>query len=307
MKLKKILIFFAFIFLLNTQSHAFENKIILKINNEIITSVDVFNEIKYLSILIKDFNKFEKKKIYEIAINSLIRQKVKEIELRKNYKKLIIEDKYLDPQITNFMKKLEFTSDNEFQKYLREKSININEIKKRLSHELLWNRLIYKKFNKNIKIDEERIKKNLKENTTQNEYLLSEILFNVENKKNLNEEFEKIKSNIIKLGFSKAAVISSVSSSVDNEGVIGWVKETSISPKLKFEIEKIKQGEFTKPIQIPGGFLILFVNDVRKVKKIINLDEEIKLEIRKETNKQLNQFSNIYFNKIKKNTKINEI
>ena len=267
MKLKKILIFFAFIFLLNTQSHAFENKIILKINNEIITSVDVFNEIKYLSILIKDFNKFEKKKIYEISINSLIRQKVKEIELRKNYKKLIIEDKYLDPQITNFMKKLEFTSDNEFQKYLREKSININEIKKRLSHEFLWNSLIYKKFNKNIKIDEERIKKNLKENTTQNEYLLSEILFNVENKKNLNEEFEKIKSNIIKLGFSKAAVISSVSSSVDNEGVIGWVKETSISPKLKFEIEKIKQGEFTNPIQIPGGFLILFVNDVRKVKK----------------------------------------
>ena len=307
MKLKKILIFFAFIFLLNTQSHAFENKIILKINNEIITSVDVFNEIKYLSILIKDFNKFEKKKIYEISINSLIRQKVKEIELRKNYKKLIIEDKYLDPQITNFMKKLEFNSDNEFQKYLREKSININEIKKRLSHELLWNRLIYKKFNKNIKIDEKKIKKNLKENTTQNEYLLSEILFNVENKKNLNEEFEKIKSNIIKLGFSKAAVISSVSSSVDNEGVIGWVKETSISPKLKFEIEKIKQGEFTNPIQIPGGFLILFVNDVRKVKKIINFDEEIKLEIRKETNKQLNQFSNIYFNKIKKNTKINEI
>ena len=227
--------------------------------------------------------------------------------MRKNYKKLIIEDKYLNPQINSFMKKLEFNSDNEFQEYLREKSININQIKKRLSHELLWNRLIYKKFNKNIKIDEESIKKNLKQNTTQNEYLLSEILFNVENKKNLNEEFEKIKSNIIKLGFSKAAVISSVSSSVDNEGVIGWVKETSISPKLKFEIEKIKQGEFTKPIQIPGGFLILFVNDVRKVKKIINLDEEIKLEIRKETNKQLNQFSNIYFNKIKKNTKINEI
>ena len=207
----------------------------------------------------------------------------------------------------NFMKRLKFNSDKDFQEFLREKNINIYEIKKKLSHELLWNRLIYKKFNKNIKIDEERIKKNLKENTTQNEYLLSEILFNVENKKNLNEEFEKIKSNIIKLGFSKAAVISSVSSSVDNEGVIGWVKETSISPKLKFEIEKIKQGEFTKPIQIPGGFLILFVNDVRKVKKIINLDEEIKLEIRKETNKQLNQFSNIYFNKIKKNTKINEI
>ena len=307
MRLKKILICFACIFLFNAQSHAFENKIVLKINNEIITSVDVLNEIKYLSILIKDFNNFEKKKIYEISINSLIRQKVKEIELRKRYKELIVDDEYLNPQMINFMKRLKFNSDKDFQEFLREKNINIYEIKKKLSHELLWNRLIYKKFNKNIKIDKEKIIKNLKENKTQNEYLLSEILFNIDNKNKISEEFEKIKNNIIELGFNKAAVLSSVSSSADNEGLIGWVKETSISPRIKSKIAKIKKGEFTSPIQVPGGFLILFINDVRKVKKIINLDEEMNLEIRKQTNKQLNQLSNIYFNKIKKNMKINEI
>ena len=153
MRLKKILIFFVFIFFLNAQSYAFENKIILKVNNEIITTLDVLNEIKYLSILIKDFDNYEKKKIYEISVNSLIRQKVKEIELRKHYQKLIIDDKYLDPQIKIFMRKLNFDSEKDFVDHLKKKNINIDKIRKKLSQEFLWNRLIYKKFNKNLKID----------------------------------------------------------------------------------------------------------------------------------------------------------
>ncbi len=307
MRLKKILIFFVFIFFLNAQSYAFENKIILKVNNEIITTLDVLNEIKYLSILIKDFDKYEKKKIYEISVNSLIRQKVKEIELRKHYQKLIIDDKYLDPQIKIFMKKLNFDSDTDFVDHLKKKNINIDKIRKKLSQEFLWNRLIYKKFNKNLKIDREQIKKSLKENTTQNEYLLSEILFSVENKNKLNAKYNKIKSNIVELGFNKAAVLNSESSSVDKEGLIGWVKETSISPKIKLQIKKINKGEYTNPIQVPGGFLILYINDTRKVNKVIDLDKEINLEVIKQKNNQLNQLSNIYFNKIKKNMKINEI
>ena len=307
MILKKVIIFFTLIFLFNTQSYTAENKIVLKINNEIITSVDVFNEIKYLSILIKDFNNFEKKKIYQISLNSLIRQKVKEIELRKNFKKLIIDDKFLNPQIKSFMRKLNFNSNIDFEEYLNSKNIEIDEVRKKLSYELLWNKLIYEKFNKNIKIDKQKIEKSLKENTTQYEYLLSEILFNVENKEKLNQKYKNIESNILELGFNKAAVINSVSKSADNEGLIGWVKETSISPKIKIQVRKINKGEYTNPIQVPGGFLILFINDIRKVKKVIDLDEEINLEVIKQTNDQLNQLSNIYFNKIKKNMKINEI
>ena len=307
MRLKKILIFFFIASFLNVQSYAFENKIIFKINNEIITTLDVLNEIKYLSILIKDFDNFEKKKVYEISVNSLIRQKVKEIELRKHYKKLIVEEKYLDPQIKIFMKKLNINSDIDFVDHLREKNININKIRKKLSQEFLWNRLIYKKFNKNLKIDKEKIKNSLKENITQNEYLLSEILFSVENKKKINFKYKKIKDNILELGFNKAAVLNSESSSADKEGLIGWVKESSISPNIKLQIKKINRGEFTNPIQVPGGFLILYINDVRKVNKVIDLDKEINLEVIKQKNNQLNQLSNIYFNKIKKNMKINEI
>ena len=170
MILKKVIIFFTLIFLFNTLSHTAENKIVLKINNEIITSVDVFNEIKYLSILIKDFNNFEKKNLSNI-IKFFIRQKVKEIELSKNFKKLIIDDKILDPQIKSFMRKLNFNSNIDFEEYLNSKNIEIDEVRKKLSYELLWNKLIYEKFNKNIKIDKQKIEKSLKENTTQYEYL----------------------------------------------------------------------------------------------------------------------------------------
>ena len=73
------------------------------------------------------------------------------------------------------------------------------------------------------------------------------------------------------------------------------------------EIKNIKIGNFTNPIVIPGGFLILKIKDKRKVEKKIDLEKEMNLIVKKKTNEQLNQFSNIYFNKIKKNVLINEL
>ena len=72
-------------------------------------------------------------------------------------------------------------------------------------------------------------------------------------------------------------------------------------------MDKIKIGEFTKPIVIPGGFLILYIENLREIKRDINFEREINNIIEKKTNDQLNQFSNIYINKIKKNIQLNEI
>jgi len=88
--------------------------------------------------------------------------------------------------------------------------------------------------------------------------------------------------------------------------LVGWVKENSISKKINNKLKKITKGEFTKPIQVPGGFLILYINDVRSVENE-NMEKQLNLIIREKTNNQLNQFSNIFFNKIKKNTEINEL
>ena len=296
-----------FIFIITKDAFSFENKILLKINNEIITSADVLKEIKYLSIVIKEFDKIEKEKIYQISVNSLIRQKIKEIELSKNFKNLTVKEDFLAPQIDNFISKNNFRSKNEFINHLKNKEIDIDFIKKKLSQEMLWNKLIYDKFYNNVKIDKNEILKSIKENKNQYEYLLSEILFNVENKDGLNKKFIDIKNTIKNEGFEKAALIHSTSETSENGGLLGWVKESSISKKIKIELKKIDQENYTNPIQVPGGFIILFINEIRISEKNIDFEKELNSIIREKTNNQLNQFSNIYFNKIKKNMEINEI
>ncbi len=305
---KKIfLIISIIIIILGFKSHANENKILFKINDKIITSIDILNEINYLILLNKDFKKFDNKQIYEISKNSLIREKVKEVELNKYYKKLLVDDIYIEPLVKKNFKKFEITSLKSFENLLNQYDLNINEIKKKISIELMWNRLIYQKFKKNVKIDEDLLKKQIKNKKRLNEFFLSEILFTVDKSTNISKRYNLIKEVIKNESFSKAALRFSISESAKNSGKLGWIKETSISEKINKHIKNMKVGEITKPIQIPGGFLILNLEDKREIFKEVNLENELKLIKIKRTNEQLSQYSNIYFQKIKKNIKINEL
>ena len=299
------IIFIFLIFIFNAEAN--ENKILFKVNNKIITSIDILNEINYLILLNNDFKKFNNKQIYEISKNSLIKEKVKEVELNKYYKKLLVDDVYIEPLIKENFKKFEITSMSSFKNLLDEYNLNINEIKKKISIELLWNRLIYTKFKENVKIDKDLLKRQIQNKNKLNEFLLSEIVFSVESTTNINKKYNLIKEVIKNDGFPNAALRFSISESSKNSGKLGWIKETSISEKINTEIKAIKIGEITKPIQIPGGFLILNLENKREIIKKLNLENELKLVVAKRTNEQLNQFSNIYFQKIKKNTKINEL
>ena len=305
---KKIFLIISIIIItLGFKSHANENKILFKINDKIITSIDILNEINYLILLNKDFKKFDNKQIYEISKNSLIREKVKEVELNKYYKKLLVDDIYIEPLVKKNFKKFEITSLKSFENLLSQYDLNINEIKKKISIELMWNRLIYQKFKKNVKIDEDLLKKQIKNKKRLNEFFLSEILFTVDKSTNISKRYNLIKEVIKNESFSKAALRFSISESAKNSGKLGWIKETSISEKINKHIKNMKVGEITKPIQIPGGFLILNLEDKREIFKEVNLENELKLIKIKRTNEQLSQYSNIYFQKIKKNIKINEL
>ena len=87
---------------------------------------------------------------------------------------------------------------------------------------------------------------------------------------------------------------------------MGWIKFNSLNKKIKDNIKNTFIGNYTNPIVIPGGFLILKVEDQRKTDIIENIDKEIEIIKKEIANKQLNQFSNIYFNKIKKEIQFNE-
>ena len=288
-------------------SYGKENRILFKINNEIITSVDILQEVKYLSVINKDFNKTEKNQAIEIAKNSLIREKVKRIELLKYHNVISIEEKIMEKIIVDYFSRLNITSLDQFELYFNQKNIDTTLVREKIAIEILWNQLIYRKFFESVKIDENKIKVNLNKKENQKEFLLSEIIFTVEKNEKLEDKLNKIKKTINEKNFSQAALIHSISDSSKDGGKLDWIKETVLNEKIKKELNKIETGMFTNPILVPGGFLLLYIEDTKISKVPINKDNEIKKIINQQTNEQLNRYSNIYFKKIKKNILINEL
>ena len=309
MKINKKLvkaIFIFYLFFLN-QSTAIENKILFKVNNQIITSIDVLNEINYLSLINSEFQKLDKQKIYEVSKNSLIREKIKEIDLKKHFVELKLNEEYLNELINNYSKRIGFKNTNDFSKELKKNNIKIDSVIKKITIETFWNQLILNKFLKNVKIDETNIKKELQNQKMQREYLLSEILFGLETNNELENKIKLIKKAISDEGFSKAALVHSISDTSNSGGKLDWINEASLNIKIKSALNNLEIGAHTEPILLPGGYLILRINDIKQVVKEINYEKEFEKVKRAKTNEQLNIMSNLYFNKIKKNIIKNEL
>ena len=296
-----------FSFLIFGIVNAVENKILFKVNNEIITSFDIYNELKYLEVINEKFKNIEKKQAFEIAKRSLIREKIKEIELQKVLKELKIEDQILDNILINYFKKIQIKSTSDFKIYFTSINIDPNLIKKKITTEILWNEFIFDKYNQSVKINRQAIINDIKRKDKQKEFLLSEILFDVNENEKIDEKFKLIKNKIEKTSFSETALTYSSSATADKGGELGWIKETSLNKKIYNLIQNIDIGNYSEPIVIPGGFLILKIEDVREVDSYVNLNKEVEKIIKEKTNEQLNQFSNIFLNKVKKNIIINEL
>ncbi|MBD1165755.1 peptidylprolyl isomerase [Pelagibacterales bacterium SAG-MED10] len=302
----KIFIFLYILILLPTKILALENKILFKINNNIITTVDVLNEIKYLKLLNSNFKNLEQDKIYKIAKNSVMRDMIKEDHLKNFFKKIELDDVFVEKFILDYFSKYNFNSIENLEKFLIENNLKLAFMEKKITLQLMWNELILKKFSQNIKINKDKIEKQISKKKIQQEFLISEIIFNIKSKDELQNKFNEISEEIKNNSFSNAALIHSISDTSINGGKLGWVKESSLSNEIKNEIKKTKIGEITMPVSIPGAFIILYKEDKRETLIKLDIKKEIDKIIKKRTNEQLNQFSNIYYNKIKKNVNIYE-
>ena len=298
-----ILISFSIFF---TKVFSYENKIVIKVNNEIITFLDIVNEIKYLKALNPNLNNLEQERIYNIAKNSLVRDKIKEIEISK-IQKFEISQGYLENIIKQIYENIGMNNKEAFIEYLNNLDIDEKMVEEKLSNEAIWNQLIYEKFKSQIKINRNEIEKNVKNlKTNTKSFLLSEIVFRIENKKEEEKFINKINKSIIDNGFGNTALIFSISDSSNTGGKLGWVDESSISKKILSQLNGLKKNQHTKPILIPSGYLILYVEDIKQIEKKVDFEKEILNRINSIQTQQLNQFSNIFFNKIKKNVIINE-
>ena len=310
MKIFYSIIFFIFLSI----NHAYSlNEIIIKfkIENEIITNKDIENEKKYLVSLNNDLLKISKTDLKKVAEESIIREKIKKIEILK-YVKLDNNSKLVDEVIKEYYLTIGLQSYKEFEKYLNQFDLELDLIKEKVNIETNWNQLIYEKFNKQLSIDIVKIKTKLqndisKQKYTNLEYDLSEIVFEIKSNETFEYKYEKILKSINEQGFKNTSNLYSISSNAKIGGKIGWVGETQLSKEILNKIEKVNVGEVTKPVQVSNGFILIKINNKRKKNIKINFDEELKKLINIEKNKQYNQFSSIYFNKIKQNILISEI
>ena len=308
--IKKVFIFVAIINLLSSTLIAEDKyEIVVSIDNKVITNFDIQKEINYLLALNPSLNNLPKKQIYEIAKESLVREEIKEKEILKYYN-INYKDPELSLLIKNIYNRLNIANENEFNKYLSNFDLSIEMISAKLAIEKAWNRLIFEKFNKFINLDELRLKKELEKNLsqpqTQNRYLISEILFQSKNDKEYQEILRNIKKTIEENSFETAASIYSISDSSKNGGKIGWVNKNEISETIYNVLNKLSIGQFTQPIKIASGFLIIYLNDIKKEEQEFNVDEELKKMIISEKNRQFNEFSIIHFKKIEQQIFINE-
>jgi len=286
---------------------AIENvKIVLKINNEIITNVDIKNEYNYLIALNNDLKKIEKERALKIAKDSLMKETIKKIEIEK-YFDLSKKTKMMSSIIKNLYTSINLNNLDEFKNYIKQYNVNYLDIEKKINIETTWNQLIYDRYNDQVRINSEELKKIiLNQKSEQNSYLISEILFITSVEENINDKYKKIKLSIERNGFKNSANIYSISESSKFGGKVGWINESQLSEEVVTELKKIKIGKYTNPISVPTGNLILKIDDLKKIKKDLDIDKELKKLVSYEKNKQLNQLSNIFFNKIKNNVLINE-
>ena len=307
MNFYKLIILSLIIFLINQALQA-QIKIKYKIDEEIITNIDIINERQYLIFLRPELKNLSNNEILEISKNSLIREIIKKKEINKLFKD--VNNPILVKEIKKKLFKFKnVKNENELLKLVSSLNLEYEDIVEKMKYEAFWNELIFQKYNSFIKIDEEKLKLELIEKISLNkkyEYNLSELLFEVDKNEKLEKKYKEI-LNYIKLNnFKTAASKFSISSNSKTGGEIGWVKETLLSKDLNAIIKNIKIGDLSFPIKYPNGYLILKVNDKKEMKQVINIDEELKEIINFERNKQLNQFSLLFYKKLKQNSIINE-
>lgn len=285
-------------------------KIKVKINDKIITNIDIQKEAQYLKILNSNLNQLSEDKVLELAKISLINEIIKEKEILKFSEKNLKDNPFLDEYLKNLYSKLNYKNQNEFENLLNQKeTYNFDEIKYKINIELSWNELIYNKFDKLVKIDKKLLLKKIKNTQSQGqkEYNLLEIVFEKKKDLQLKEQIKQIKSSIIEVGFENTANIYSISESSKFGGNLGWINENSLSREIIENLSSLKEGDLTNVIKISNNFLILKINKIRINKIKVNIEEELKKLVNAERNKQLNQFSRIFFNKSKINYSIDEI
>ena len=300
-----ILIFFLFT---NFSYSKIDLKIIMKINNQIVTSYDIEKESNYLLALNPRLNEINKNDLLKLAKKSMVKEMIRKSEILK-YKEINLDNPRNENILRNIMLNLDFSNQQQFESYLNDFDISIDDLRKKIGIENEWKNLVYSKYSTSIKIDKENLINQIDRSSKEEfsiEYNLSEIVFIKNQNISLKDQSKKILESIEINGFENTANLYSISDSSKVGGKIGWVKKNNLSLEINNELENLKVNSYSDPIKIDNNYLILKINDIKEITVKVDKQKELDKMVMIETSKQLDKFSNIFYNKIKLNSVISE-
>ena len=283
---------------------AIKNKIIVKIDNNIITDYELKNKLKTSLILSnQEINQINIDKNKRRALLYLIDLKLKTNELSKynvEVDKLNVHNQLLALSENNII---------EFEKKFQKFGINFESFIEELKIETAWKQLMYKIYKEKVKINQEELEKQvlnyIKNSSNITELKISEIEINLDENFNYENEVAFINKEIQKNGFGETALKFSSSPSSKNFGNIGWVNEESLSPQISKILRNMKVGDISPPIKNINTLLFLQLTD-KKITKAenINIQELKKRMSEQKKNELFNLYSRSHLSKLKNNSLI---
>ncbi len=301
MKFKQILqTAFLFFIFFNTSVYGLNNKIIARVGTEIITNLDLKNEIKtYLVMTRQQINQENVNKSKDLAFRSLIRNAIKLNEIKK-YK----VDKYNPQDLENYLNLISKNigaDRSNLKNFFKLNKLDYEKFRENYINELLWNTLIFSLYKNQITINpieiEEELKNKVKSNKETKKFLISEIEIPVD--ANIENLYESIINDLKKESFDVVAKKYSISMSKEKGGMLGWFDENSLSQVYLDEVSKLEVGQLSKPIRTVSSYIILKLDNIKEFKNdsinIEKLKEEIIVQ-KKEENLKL--FSRSHFSNL---------
>ncbi len=306
---KKTIFLILIFFLFNNFSYSkIDLQIVMKINDQIVTSYDIEKESNYLLALNPKLNEINKNDLFKLAKKSMIKEMIRKSEILK-YKEINLDNIQNKNVLRNIMLNLDFSNQLQLESYLNEFDISIDELRRKIGIENEWKNLVYSKYSTSVKIDKENLINQVESLSKEEffiQYNLSEIVFTENQNISLKDQLKKILESIEINGFENTANLYSISDSSKVGGKIGWVKKSNLSFEINRELENLEINSYSDLIKIDNNYLILKINDIKEITSKIDKQKELDKMIMIETSKQLEKFSNIFYNKIKLNSVISE-
>tara|TARA_B100000035_G_scaffold280065_1_gene260066 strand:+ start:235 stop:1170 length:936 start_codon:yes stop_codon:yes gene_type:complete len=305
---KTIALVLIFFFINSLSNSKIDFQIIMKINNQIVTTFDLEKESNYLLALNPKLKDLGKKDLFEIAKKSITKEMIRKSEITK-YKDLNLQNSQIRSVLNNIIRNLGFSNQSEFEVYLKDFDISIDDLRKKIEIENEWKNLIYARYSDSIRIDKVNLTNKIEKISKEKfsiEYNLSEIVFDKKQNISLEELSKKIFESIEINGFENTANLYSISDSSKVGGKIGWIKKNNLSSEINNELTNLKINSYSNLIKINNNYLILKINDMKEIPVEIDKQKELDKMIMIETSKQLDKFSKVFYNKIKLNSTISE-